>query len=159
MVIRLVNILLFFSDVRGENSVLLFSLFDHMVKGFVLCCPFLCGTCSILKVFEMAVLVSVCQGFRKVVPFERGALEAGRVDDARRWGGMSERVVHFGVLFWDTLLGHVLGCLCGAFAWGKRFCDERKMVDVDAFYGVKSLFHCCFAALCFVLFCPMLLWF
>ncbi|WP_375696911.1 hypothetical protein [Bartonella sp. AC70YNML] len=28
-------------------------------------------------------------------------------------GGMSERVVHFGVLFWDILLGHVLGCLCG----------------------------------------------
>ncbi|WP_375610862.1 MULTISPECIES: hypothetical protein [unclassified Bartonella] len=30
------------------------------------------------------------------------------------WGGyVCERVVHSGVLFWDTLLGHVLGCLCG----------------------------------------------
>ncbi|WP_375706870.1 hypothetical protein [Bartonella sp. AA126HLJHH] len=33
MVIRLVNILLFFSDVRGENSVLLFSPFDLIVKS------------------------------------------------------------------------------------------------------------------------------
>ncbi|WP_375686639.1 hypothetical protein [Bartonella sp. AC331YNZD] len=112
-----------------------------------------------MKVFEAALLMSACQEHGK------WHLEKRRKAERRKgvkegWGGyVCERVVHFGVLFWDTLLGHVLGCLCGAFAWGKRFCDERKMVDVDAFYGVKSLSKCCFAALCFVLFCPMLLWF
>ncbi|WP_375683648.1 hypothetical protein [Bartonella sp. AP281QHHD] len=76
--------------------------------------PFLRGTCSILKVFEMAVLVSVCQGFRKVEPFERGALEAGRVDDARRWVDISVRVwcmleSCFGIpcwgMCWDACVG------------------------------------------------------
>ncbi|WP_375646217.1 hypothetical protein [Bartonella sp. TT29SHDZB] len=65
---------------------------------------------------------------------------------------------------WCMLEGPVgvcVGGVCwvpvGGLVWGKRFCDESKMVDVDAFCCVNRLSKCCFAALCSVLFCPMLL--
>ncbi len=67
------------------------------------------------------------------------------------WGGYAcEGVVHAGVLL-GCVLGGMRGVPVGVLAWGKRFCDESKMVDVVSFCCVKSLFHCCFAALCFVL--------
>ncbi len=51
----------------------------------------------------------------------------------------------------ESCWGVYWGVPVGVLAWGKCFCDESKMVDVVSFCCVKSLFHCCFAALCFVL--------
>ncbi|WP_375607063.1 hypothetical protein [Bartonella sp. AC142YNZD] len=66
-----------------------------------------------MKVFEAALLMSACQEHGKWHLEKRRKAER-RKGVKERWGGyVCERVVHAGVLFWDTLLGHVLGCLCG----------------------------------------------
>ncbi len=66
-------------------------------------------------------------------------------------GYACEGVVHAGVLLGCGVGGVYVGEPVGGLAWGKRFCDESKMGDVVSFCCAKSLFHCCFAALCFVL--------
>ncbi|WP_375614454.1 hypothetical protein, partial [Bartonella sp. AC535YNZD] len=61
------------------------------------------GVCFSLKVFEAALLMSACQEHGK------WHLEKRRKAERRKgvkegWGGyVCERVVHAGVLFWDTL--------------------------------------------------------
>uniref|UniRef100_UPI00366CB7D7 hypothetical protein n=1 Tax=Brachybacterium conglomeratum TaxID=47846 RepID=UPI00366CB7D7 len=64
MVIRLVNIVLFFSDVREL-------CFAVRSITWVLCYVVLFCAGLVLKVSERTALVSVCQGFRKAVSFGR----------------------------------------------------------------------------------------
>ncbi len=77
----------------------------------------------------------------------RGCKKGGEDMPVRGWCMLESWCigVHVGVC--------MLGCLWGSFAWGKRFCDESKMVDVDAFCCVNRLSKCCFAAFCFVRCC------